>query len=403
MDPIIGVILGWLAYLARGPVYAQIAVVCGPPIALLVMRRITMHPRQKSYAHALSILLIAGGITALALLRAPTGFALYLSAIYGLWLCIDGLRDWLEPRVDRALLSKADTEIVRPLILVSAGLILICKVSNISQLAVIPLFSWFDSILTVGQVVTIVVAFYALVVGSLPVSLALAFCLGRLLNLTAGSRRALSLIIRYSLVGIGMIWALDFTGFNRTAIFAIAGGLSVGLGFGVKEVFANFISGIWLLLEGSVRPGEVLLIDNDPCEVRRLGLRAALLWRSRDNTELLIPNQAFLTTTTTTFTCSDGMRRCEVRVSSAYRHEPLDVMALLLQAASEIPDVLFEPKPAALVLDYGDSAIQYAIRFWIADPMEGTMISSNVRLAIWRLFKENEIEIPFPQLVLHHS
>lgn len=403
MDQIAGVISGWLAYLTRPTVYTQIGIVSGPLIALLVIRGLTMHKRSRIYAHALSIVLITGGITVLALLKAPTGLAVFLSCIYGLWLFVDTLRSWLEPRVNSALLSKADTEFVRPLLLASAGLMLISKVSNISQLAVIPLFSWFGSSLTVGQVVTVLITLYALVIGSLPASLAIAFCLGRLLNLATGSRRALALITRYSLIGIGIVWALDFTGFNRTAIFAIAGGLSVGLGFGVKEVFANFISGIWLLLEGSVRPGEVLFIDNDPCEVRRLGLRAALLWRDRDNTELLIPNQVFLTTTTTTFTCTDGMRRCEVRVSSAYRHEPLDIMTLLLKAASEIPDVLVEPKPTALVLDYGDSAIQYAIRFWIADPMQGTRISSDTRLAIWRVFKENEIEIPFPQLVLHRS
>ena len=110
-----------------------------------------------------------------------------------------------------------------------------------------------------------------------------------------------------------------------------------------------------------MRPGEVLYIDGDHCEVRRLGLRAALLWRDRDNTELLVPNQIFLTTATTTFTGTDGMRRCQVEVSAAYRHRPQKVMALMVQTTAA------------------------------------------VREAIWEAFHAHAIEIPYTQVVLHQA
>jgi len=142
---------------------------------------------------------------------------------------------------------------------------------------------------------------------------------------------------------VGILWALDHIGFNRTAILTVAGGLSVGLGFGIKEVFSNFVSGIWLLFEGSVRPGEVLFIDGDPCEVRSLGLRAATLWRDRDNAELVIPNQTFFTATTTSFTRTDRMRRCQVQVGVAYRHDPREVVALLEGVAQGVERVLATP------------------------------------------------------------
>ena len=98
------------------------------------------------------------------------------------------------------------------------------------------------------------------------------------------------------LIGVGVLWLANQIGFHGAAI---AGGLSVGLGFGLKEVLSNFVSGLWLLFEGSVRSGEILLLERDPVEVRRLGLRAATLWRDRDNVELVVPNQTFITDTTT--------------------------------------------------------------------------------------------------------
>lgn len=403
MLEILGVLAGWWAYATRGPVLLQIIVVFGPSLVLFMACKALPQSRRCQHPMVIGACITFIGILGIAIAGEPTGLAIFLGLVLSLWILIDLLRQWLRTKVNTSLLSKADTEIIRPALLITTAFILISKVSNINQIAVISLFSWFGSVLTIGQIVTALLALYLFVVGSLPASILLSYCLGKLLILNGSSQRALGLIIRYAIVGGGIVWALDFTGFNRTAILAIAGGLSVGLGFGVKEVFANFISGIWLLLEGSVRPGEVLYIEDDACEVRKLGLRAALLWRERDNTELLIPNQIFLTTTTTTFTCSDGMRRCQVEVSAAYKHTPISVMPLLVQAAADVEKVLPDPVPVALIVNYGDSAIQYAVRFWIADPMKGTAISSEVRLSIWHYFQMNYIEIPYPQLVLHQE
>jgi len=175
----------------------------------------------------------------------------------------------------------------------------------------------------------------------------------------------------------------------------------VGLGFGIKEIFSNFISGLWLLFEGSVRPGEVLMIDGDPCEVRRLGLRATVLWRDRDNAELLIPNQSFFTQDATTYTGSDRLRRSQVTITAALQHDPATVIQLLEQTAATVPGVLATPPPRALLVSYGDWAVNYALRFWIANPMNNISSCSAVNQAIWTAFKTHGIEIPYPQQVAH--
>ncbi len=395
---------GWVGYLQRGPVLLQLLVAILPVMAISAASRVL--PRQARFRrqHRLwSLALVALGCLLLIALGQRSGLAIYLGSVYAWWVGIHGLRCRLEPLVDPHLLQQIDSGLVRPIFVVVAGLILVDKVDNLEDVAVVPLGSWFGASVNVGQVGSALVILYLLITGSGPLAVLLARLLGRLLNLTEGSCRGLALMIRYLVVALGLVWALDRTGFDRTAILAIAGGLSVGLGFGIKEVFSNFISGLWLLFEGSVRPGEVLYIDGDHCEVRRLGLRAALLWRDRDNTELLIPNQIFLTTTTTTFTGSDGMRRCQVEVSAAYRHRPREVMELMVQTAAAVPKVLPKPGPVGLILRYGDSAVGYAVRFWIANPMEATAVSSAVREAIWEAFQANAIEIPYTQVVLHQA
>ena len=130
-------------------------------------------------------------------------------------------------------------------------------------------------------------------------------------------------------------------------------------------------------------------------------MRAATLWRQRDNAELVIPNQVFFTNQTTTYTGTDRMRRGQVAVSAAYRHVPSEVIALLEATARSMPRVLREPAPRAYLISYGDSGINYVVRYGIADPLENLGISSDLSDAVWKAFEACGIEIPFPQRVVH--
>jgi small-conductance mechanosensitive channel len=206
------------------------------------------------------------------------------------------------------------------------------------------------------------------------------------LDISDGGRRAFSLVIRYLIVALAIIWALERLGINQTGLLAVAGGLSVGLGFGVKEVFSNFISGLWLLFEGSVRPGEVLMHDGEACEVRRLGLRAATLSRGSDNAELVVPNQTFFTQTTTTYTRSDRMRRCRFEIQASANWPPQAILDLLIQIANAHPDTLPEPPPQARLLEFGKEMNRYGLSFSIANPLNAGRVTADVLLAIWQGF-----------------
>jgi small-conductance mechanosensitive channel len=401
MNDLIREILGWTGYLGRPAVLVQLLLVGVGVITYSL--RLERRRRDRSAGPRQRLLLLGGlalGIVILAALRRPFGLVLVLALLLAGWFGLGLLRRGLTHLLPPQQVQQLDTGLLRPLYLLLVLLTLVSQVDSPRDLALIPLGEWFGTEVTLGQVFLSALVVYVVAVGSGPPAQGLAWLFQRLIGNSDGGRRAMALLIRYAAVAIGILWTLDQIGFNRTAILAVAGGLSVGLGFGVKEVFSNFISGLWLLFEGSVRPGDVLFIDGDPCEVRSSGLRAARLWRDRDNAELVVPNQIFFTDTTITYTGTDRMRRSQVLVGAHYRHDPREVMTLLEDTARANPDVLPLPAPKALLLSYGDSAINYALRFWIADPMRNVSVCSAVQAAVWHAFARHGIEIPFPQRVL---
>jgi small-conductance mechanosensitive channel len=254
------------------------------------------------------------------------------------------------------------------------------------------------SSIQLGQLALVSTLLYLVVVGSALPAAWVSWLAKRGLQLSDGGRRALELVIRYVLVALGMLWALNQLGINQTGVLAVAGGLSVGLGFGIKEVFSNFISGLWLLFEGSVRPGEVLMHDGEACEVRRLGLRAATLWRGSDNAELVVPNQTFFTHTTTTYTRSDRTRRCRREIQAAAAWPPERIIELLEEIAAAEPQVLPQPPASARLIEFGVEMNRYGLSFTIADPLLASRITAALVLEIWKTFAARGIlTAPVPE------
>ena len=400
MNQLFWEIVGWLGYLQRTAVVAQVLLILGLSVGWHLsnpQRRFeSLHPALRLLVAPIAMLFIAWLIE---LPGGKTGLVSYAGLCWLGWNLLNLLNQLLQLLLPTSSVHQLESRLLRPLFLVLVGLNLISKFDNPADLGVIKLGSLFGEILTVNNLVVALLVTYLLLVGTKLPAAGLAWMLQKLLSCSDSSRKALELIVRYVVVGIGITAVGFHIGLNSTALVAIAGGLSVGLGFGIKEVFSNFISGIWLLFEGSVRPGEILMVDGDPCEVRKLGLRATLLWRDRDNAELLIPNQMFFTAQATSYTATDRMRRSEIRVGAAYRHDPQLVLKLLEQTALNVPRVLNHPAPRALQVHYGDSAIEYSLRYWISDPMNNIGIVSEVNQAIWTAFKREGIEIPFPQQV----
>jgi len=398
-------LMGWLGYLQRPAVLVQVlGVVAVTLISQLLQRRwLTRCPKRlqatlKLWLTPLLIALWAGLLNATGQLQGLVLFLLW-------WRCGWSVLVLLHPLLGRVLdpdqRYDLETRLLRPVFLVAGAIALINQLDTINDVASISVGQAFNVEITLGKVFVALAISYLVIVGSgVPAGL-MARGLQRLLGISDSSRKAMELILRYAVVCLGVLAVAVHLGINPTAVIAIAGGLSVGLGFGIKEIFSNFISGLWLLFEGSVRPGEVLMIDGDPCEVRRLGLRATVLWRDRDNAELLIPNQSFFTQDATTYTGSDRLRRSQVTIAAALQHDPATVIQLLEQTAAAVPGVLATPPPKALLISYGDWAVNYALRFWIANPMNNISSCSAVNQAIWTAFQTHGIEIPYPQQVAY--
>ena len=396
---------GWLAFLERGPVVLQLLLVLGlPMLMVLIQPALARRVWRRLKPRALALAAQALAMVLLVVLGQPYGLVGLGLAALAAWMALDGLHDVLLARgVPAPQVHELDTRLLKPLVLLLVGLGLVGQLDNLQDLALISLRHLLGVPVNLGQLASSALILYLLSMGSGPPATWLAWVLQRGLGFTDGSRRAVALMIRYAVVGVGILWALDHIGFNRTAILTVAGGLSVGLGFGIKEVFSNFVSGLWLLFEGSVHPGDVLILDGETCQVRKLGLRATTLWRDRDNAELVVPNQNFFTATATTYTGSDDRRRGQVLIGASYQHDPEQVIAVLEEVARAHPRVLTDPAPKAFLVDYGSSSIDYALRFWMADPMTNLGLSSELRRSIWHAFKEHGIEIPFPQRVVHQA
>jgi small-conductance mechanosensitive channel len=220
-------------------------------------------------------------------------------------------------------------------------------------------------------------------------------------RLEKGSAQATLLLIRYFLIALGIVLIFGYVGFNPTAFAAITGGLSVGLGFGLKEVFSNFVSGICLLFEGVLRPGDLISIEGDTAEIKKLGIRATTVRIVKDNSEKIIPNQTFFTDIFTTFTGSDRIIRNSITIGASYDAEPQKVIDTLLALADDHIHILKDPKPLAFLIEFANSSINYELTFYLDDPSIGKTVKSDLSRHLWQRFAENGIEIPFPQQDIH--
>lgn len=397
MNQLVFVIGGWLGLLSRGALLIQILVAVALFLAYRAWKLRLPHP-ETSWQPLFAKLLLAASLALASAVATsfgqPGGLLTLVGQLVLVWTLLAALRLLLRRYQPAEEVESYWRRAVYPLFLVLAAVGLIQSLDGIEAISEVPLLNLFNEPFSFGKLILLVALPYFLVVLSeLPVALFGAMA-GRFAGMDLGNRKAFELIIRYLLIGVGGLWLADQIGLNGTAIAAIAGGLSVGLGFGIKEVFSNFVSGLWLLFEGSLKPGEVLVHDGDVCKVQSLGLRAATLLRTSDNAELLVPNQTFFTATTTTYTGTATLRCGSLNVRADYEHSPERVIAILLEIAKANPRVLSTPPPSAKVSDFGDYAMVYALDFWMTDPTTKGGIAAELRRAIWTRFHEEGIKIP---------
>ncbi len=237
------------------------------------------------------------------------------------------------------------------------------------------------------------------------VMLWLAFALSRLLErriervptLTPSVRVLIGQTVKFTLIVIAIAAALDTVGIDLTAFAVFSGALGVGVGFGLQKIVSNLISGIILLLDRSIKPGDVIEVGGTYGRVNSLGARYASVI-TRDGMEYLIPNEELIINPVVNWSFSNRNIRIRLPLGVSYDADVEQAMALVIEAIGETERALAEPKPSCLLLGFGDSAIDLEGRFWIQDPEHGMgNVRSEVLLRIWHKFKDNGIEIPYPQ------
>jgi small-conductance mechanosensitive channel len=271
---------------------------------------------------------------------------------------------------------------------------------NIEQLSEIVLLEPFGNPIKVGAVVTAVAALYFLFYISRAIQDLLQSVIVPRTNADPNVINAALTIGRYLVIGGAIVIIAAALGADMTTLALISGGLSVGIGFGLQEIVANFISGILLLFEQSLRPGDVVSVEGGLGTVQNLGVRATTV-RTLDNVEVIVPNQVFLTSAVTTYTKTDRVVRVKIPVGVSYGSDPKEIREVLLTVAGQHNLVQEKPDPEVRFMGFGDSSLDFQLEIWLDDPMLSVRITSDLRFMIWKAFAKHNIEIPFPQQDLH--
>ncbi|WP_269532668.1 mechanosensitive ion channel family protein [Chitinimonas sp. BJYL2] len=240
---------------------------------------------------------------------------------------------------------------------------------------------------------------------SIAVTLLLAMWLGRLLEqrvmaattVDISVRVVMTKVARTALVVLGVIVALPLVGIDLTVLSVFGGALGVGLGFGLQKIASNYVSGFIILLDGSVRIGDLVNIDGRQGIISQITSRYVVL-KLGDGSEAIIPNEALITSTVLNLSHSDKLLRVVLPVQVAYGSDLERISTILVDLARAQPRVLEEPAPQALIKAFGENGIDVELAIWIADSDQGTVVlRSDLNKQIWSAFRAEGIEIPYPR------
>ena len=262
-------------------------------------------------------------------------------------------------------------------------------------------FSFGEHSISLGLILTAGIILYATFVVSWALQ---GFLMNNVLShgqMDTGVRLSIVRLVHYALVLIGFLMALSAMGFGLQNITIIGGALGVGLGFGLQNIVNNFVSGLILLFERPIKVGDVIQLGNgQQGRVTNLGLRATTV-QTFDRAEIVVPNGDLIASQVTNWTLGERSMRLTIPVGVAYGSDVETVMRVLMDVATRSDKVLEEPKPMVLFLNFGDSSLDFQLRVWIPDFNERRIVQSALIHEIDRRFRQEDVEIPFPQRDLH--
>ena len=207
--------------------------------------------------------------------------------------------------------------------------------------------------------------------------------------------------VKVALITVAFLIAIESMGLDLTVLTVFGGAVGLGLGFGLQKVVSNFVSGFILLTDRSIKPGDVIEIDDTFGWINHLHARYASVI-TRDGTEHLIPNEDLITQKVINWSYTHNLVRIRAPIGVSYNSDISLARSLVMETALSVPRVLKEPGPQCHLTAFGESSVDLELRFWIEDPRNGvTNVKSEVLLKVWKCFRENDIEIPYPQRDLH--
>ena len=215
-----------------------------------------------------------------------------------------------------------------------------------------------------------------------------------------GRGKSINQLFKYIVYILGFTVAIKSLGIDMEIILGVFAALGLGIGFALQDLFKDLISGITILFEGNVAVGDILEVDGEIGAVKEIKLRTSIM-KTRDGVHIVIPNSLVVNEKVTNWTKSSKITRFQIAVGVAYGSDVENVKELLLQAANNNSEVSKRPTPMVFFNDFGDSSLQFDIHFWVEDTWKVEIIKSELRFAIDKLFRENNITIPFPQRDVH--
>ena len=220
-------------------------------------------------------------------------------------------------------------------------------------------------------------------------------------SLTMSSRVLISKIVRVTLIVVALLIGITSAGIDLSLFAVFSGAIGLGIGFGLQKGISNLFSGMLLLMDKSIQPGDVIELPGVSGEsafgwVHHMGARYTEII-TRDNKSYLVPNEDFITQQVVNWSHGSTLIRVEVKFGVSYSSDPHEIKKMVVEAVKDVPRVCNDQTPVCHLKEFGDSSLNFVCRFWIKDAEKGiTNVRGDVMLAIWDVFKENNINIPFP-------
>ena len=207
-------------------------------------------------------------------------------------------------------------------------------------------------------------------------------------------------LVKYALYVLGFILGMNMIGINVTVLMGASAALLVGIGLGLKNIFSDFVSGIVLLLDSTIKVGDVIEVEKLVCQVKEINLRTTTVL-TRDEKYIILPNTMLTKNSLINWTHSKLNSRFDIQIGVSYSSDVSDVINILQSVTGNHPKVSKEPAPFVRLNDYADSALIFKVYFWAADTFRVENLKSDLRIQYLEAFRKNGIEIPFPHVVLN--